>query len=187
MSTTMTAARKSRPHTPGGAGLGKDVDPVAQRQAAAILEVLAGVRTPGQAAEALGISLPRYYQIETRAMQALVASCVPRPRGRGRNADKEVASLRRQQEQLQRELSRQQTLLRLAQRTIGLTPPKPSTDKPGGKDKDKGSKKRRRRPVVRALRAAELLQQRSQESAAQETPGPEAAVATGQPERPQDK
>jgi hypothetical protein len=185
---TRPTARASRQrHSPGGAGLGKDVDPVAQRQAAAILEVLAGVRTPGQAAEALGVSLPRYYQIEARAMEALVASCVPRPRGRGRSADKEVASLRRQQEQLQRELSRQQTLLRLAQRTIGLTPPKPSVDKPGGKDKDKGSKKRRRRPVVRALRAAELLQQRSQETARQETPSPEAAAATGSAERPQDK
>jgi hypothetical protein len=51
--------------------------------------------------------------------------------------------------------------VRLAQRNIGLAPPKPAVDKPGGKDK---GKKRRRRPVVRALRAAEVLQQRSQEA-----------------------
>ena len=31
-------------HTPGGVGLGKDAGPEAQRMAAAILEVLAGVR-----------------------------------------------------------------------------------------------------------------------------------------------
>jgi hypothetical protein len=152
-------------HTPGGVGLGKDATHEAQRQAAAILEVLAGVRTPGQAAEALGMSQARYFQIETRAMQALVAGCEPRPRGPGRSADQELAALKRQHERLQRELGRQQTLVRLAQRNIGLASPKPAADKPGGKDK---GKKRRRRPVVRALRAAVVLQQRSQEARSQE-------------------
>jgi hypothetical protein len=152
-------------HAPGGAGLGKDAGHEAQRLAAAVLEVLAGVRTPGQAAEALGMSQARYFQIETRAMQALVAGCEPRPRGPGRSADQELAVLKRQHERLQRELGRQQTLVRLAQRNIGLAPPKPAADKPGGKDK---SKKRQRRPVVRALRAAEVLQQRSQEARSQE-------------------
>jgi len=152
-------------HAPGGAGLGKDATHEAQRLAAAILEVLAGVRTPGQAAEALGMSQARYFQIETRAMQALVAGCEPRPRGPGRSADQELAALKRQHERLQRELGRQQTLVRLAQRNIGLAPPKPAAGKPNGKDK---GKKRRRRPVVRALRAAEVLQQRSQETRSQE-------------------
>jgi hypothetical protein len=156
-----TAAKPSRlRHAPGGAGLGKDAGREAQRLAAAILEVLAGVRSPSQAAEALGVSLPRYFQLETRAMQALVTGCEPRPRGPGRSADTELIALKRQHERLQRELSRQQTLVRLAQRNIGLAPPKPAANKPGGK-----SPKRRRRPVVRALRAAEVLQQRSQEVA----------------------
>jgi len=160
------AAKPSRlRHAPGGAGLGKDTGHEAQRLAAAILEVLAGVRTPSQAAEGLGISLQRYFQIETRAMQALVAGCEPRPRGPGRSADQELAALKRQHERLQRELGRQQTLVRLAQRNIGLAPPKPVSGKPSGKDK---GKKRRRRPVVRALRAAEVLQQRSQEARSQE-------------------
>ena len=173
------AAKPSRVrHTPGGAGLGKDAGPEAQRLAAAILEVLAGVRTPTQAAEALGVSVPRYYQVETRALQALVASCAPRPRGPGRSADKELAALRRQQERLQRELNRQQTLVRLAQRTIGLTPPKPTADKPAGKDQ---RKKRRRRPVVRALRAAEVLQRHSQEARSQEASSPAATPANHEP------
>lgn len=160
------SARVSRPrrrarHTPGGANLGKGADRDTQRLAAAILEVLAGVRTPTQAAEALGMSQPRYYQIETRAVQALVAACAPRPVGRTRSTDKELTLLRRQQERLERELSRQKTLVRLTQRTLGLASP-PVPDKlPAGKDK----KKRARRPVVRALRAAEVLQHASQESA----------------------
>jgi hypothetical protein len=173
--TARAAAKPSRlRHTPGGAGLGKDAGPEAQRLAAAILEVLGGVRTPTQAAEALGVSLPRYFQVETRALQALVAGCAPRPRGPGRSPDKELAALRRQHERLQRELNRQQTLVRLAQRTIGLTPPKTPTDKPGDKDQ---RKRRRRRPVVRALRAAEVLQRCSQEARS-----PEASSATATPD-----
>jgi hypothetical protein len=172
------AAKPSRlRHAPGGAGLGQDAGREAQRLAAAILEVLAGVRTPSQAAEALGMSLQRYFQIETRAVQALVAGCEPRPRGPGRSADKELDVLKRQHERLQRELGRQQTLVRLAQRNIGLAPPKPAADKSGGKHE---SKKRRRRPVVRALRAAEVLQRRSQESNGVRSQ--EAAPAAGMPE-----
>jgi len=157
--TPAPAPGKARPsrrrHTPGGVTLGKDASREAQKLAAAILEVLAGVRTPGQAAEALGISLPRYFQVETRAMQALVASCEARPRGRTPSADKELAALRRQHERLERELARQQTLVRLAQRTIGLPPPAPAAKPAPGK-------KKRRRPVVRALHAAEQLQRQSQ-------------------------
>jgi hypothetical protein len=161
--------RSRQRHTPGGAALGKAAGPEARRLAAAILEVLAGVRTPGQAAEALGVSLARYFQIETRAMQALVAGCEPRPRGPGRSAERELAALRRQHERVQRELSRQQTLVRLAQRHMGLTPPRTPVNPAGGKDK---SKKRRRRPVVRALRAAEALQR----------PSPDPPPATAPPE-----
>jgi hypothetical protein len=189
-----SAARPARRrHTPGGAALGKDAGREAQRLAAAVLEVLAGVRTPGQAAEALGVTQPRYYQIETRAMQALVAACAPRPRGPGRSADKELSILRRQYERLQRELGRQRTLLRLAQRTLGLVPPPSAEKPPGGKDsgkdsgKDKGKdkgKKRRRRPVVRALRAAEVLQRHSQE-ARQDSGQQEAAKAAATPPDPQ--
>jgi hypothetical protein len=155
---TPAPATKAKParrrHTPGGVTLGKDASREAQKLAAAILEVLAGVRTPGQAAEALGMSLPRYFQVETRAMHALVASCEARPRGRVASADKELAALRRQQERLQRELARQQTLVRLAQRTIGLPPPVASAKPAAGK-------KKRRRPVVRALHAAQQLQRQS--------------------------
>src|SRR6516164_2029128 len=152
--------RPRQRHVPGGAALGQDAGPEAQRLAAAILDVLAGVRTPAKAAEALGISQPRYFQVEAQAMQALVDSCRPRPRGRVRNPDKELAGLQRQLQRLQQEVNRQQTLLRLAQRTIGLPPPKakPGVSTPGAK------RKRKRRPVVRALRAAEALHRRSQET-----------------------
>jgi hypothetical protein len=156
-----TAKKQRQRHTPGGARLGKEASREARRLAAAILEVLAGARTPSAAAGALGVSLPRYYQLEARALQALIAGCEARPRGPGRSADKELRQLRRQQERLERELGRQQALVRLAQRAIGLSPPK-ETDKAGGPAK---GKKRRRRAVVRALSAARHLQEQSQEPA----------------------
>ena len=153
------ATKKSRCHTPGGVTLGKENSREAQRVAAAILEVLAGARTPGQAAEALAVSVPRYYHLEGRALRALLEGCETRPRGRVRSPERELTELRRQQERLQRELTRQQTLVRVAQRTIGLTPPAPVVKAAPGK-------KRRRRPVVRALQAAKHLQQASQEAVA---------------------
>jgi hypothetical protein len=167
------AAKPARArHTPGGAALGQDAGHEAQRLAAAILDVLAGTRTPAAAAEALGVSQARYFQVEARAMQALVDSCKPRPRGPGRNADKELAGLQRQLQRLQQEVNRQQTLLRLAQRTIGLPSPKAKAgvSTPGAK------RKRTRRPVVRALRAAEALHRRSQETGA--APASSSAAAT---------
>jgi hypothetical protein len=152
-----TAKPSRRRNTPGGGGLGKEASREAQRLAAAVLEVLAGARTPSQAAEALSVSLPRYFQLESRAMRALVAGCEARPRGPRRSAEKELNAIRREHDRLHRELSRQQALVRLAQRTIGLAPAKVEADKPTGK-------KRRRRPVVRALRAAEHLHKQSEEA-----------------------
>ena len=156
-SVSRTVSVLSRPRaakTAGGAKLGQAVDAGAKRLAAAILEVLAGARTPTEAATVLAVSLPRYYQWESRALAGLVAACVPRPKGRVRSSVSEVASLRQQNERLQREATRQQTLVRALQRTVGLPPPAPLPAKTAGK-------KRRRRATVRALGVARRLQAES--------------------------
>ena len=121
----------------------------ARRLAAAILEVLAGARTPGEAAAALGLSLPRYYQVEHKAVRGLVAALEPQPRGRRPDPDREVVTLQRDNARLRRELGRQQALVRAGQRVVGLPPPAPP--RPGGK-------KPRRRKVAKALRLAAQLQ-----------------------------
>src|SRR5207248_1760535 len=76
---------------PGGQSLSQGHSREARRLAAAILEVLAGARTPTQAAQALGLSLVRYYQVESRAMHGLVAACEARPKGKVRSVDSELA------------------------------------------------------------------------------------------------
>jgi hypothetical protein len=123
----------------------------ARKLAAVILEVLAGLRSVGDAAAAVEVSLPRYYACEQRALQGLLAACEPRPRGRQPAAGSQLAALQRRCEHLQQQVLRQQSLLRLAQRGIGLSPAaSPTANKPG-----KG--KRRRRPRLRALKVIEQV------------------------------
>jgi hypothetical protein len=122
----------------------------AKRMAAVILEVWAGMRTPLQAAEALGLSLPRYYQIEANGLHGLVAGIAPK--GRQANPAREATALKRDNERLRRELSRQQAFVRLTQRSLGVaSPPAKSATGRG----------RRRKPVVRALTLAARLQPES--------------------------
>ena len=130
---------------------GAEASREARRLAAAILEVLAGARTPAEAATALGLSLPRYYQVENLAVRGLVAACEPRPRGPHVRPDKELQALRQENARLRREVGRQQALVRAGQRAVGLAAPPAAPVKPGGK-------KPRRRRLARALRvAAQLL------------------------------
>jgi hypothetical protein len=141
---------RQRVRVPGGAELGTDSSREAKRLAAAILEVLAGARTPTDAATALGVSVPRYYQVEARALRALLVACEPRPKGRARDPQREIEALRKQRERLQQEVTRQQALVRAAYRTVGLAAPSAPSGKVEGK--------RRRRPVARALALAARLQ-----------------------------
>ena len=125
----------------------------AKRVAAAVLEVLAGSISPAAAAAALGTSVPRYYVLERRALEGFVAASEPRGGGRQPSTPREVDSLRKQIDRLQRECTRYQSLLRAAQRTIGLVPPAP----PSTKASSSGKTKRKRRPTARALVAARAL------------------------------
>jgi hypothetical protein len=128
----------------------------AQRLAAAVLDVLAGGRTPGEAAAAVGVSLSRYYLLEERALAGLVTACEPAGTGQGQSPQHRIAALEKELTRLRQECARQQALVRASQRTIGLAPPpaKPSV-KPGGKAA--GKQARGRRPAVRALKAAATI------------------------------
>ncbi|NLF32539.1 MAG: hypothetical protein GX591_16820 [Planctomycetes bacterium] len=121
-----------------------------RRQAAAILEVLAGVLSPADAAKALSLSLPAYYKLESRALNGLIQGCQPPARGPRPSPEVELKKLRREHQQLRQELRRYQALARTSQRTVGL----PSAP-PSGKTDARG--RRRRRPTVRALKAVEAI------------------------------
>lgn len=138
-------------------------DEGAKRNAALILEVLAGLRTPTEASEALGVSAMRYYVLERRALEGMVQALMPRPKGKRRRPEDALQEAGREKVRLQREMGRLQALVRAAQRTMGLPPP-PS------REKGKGEKRRRRRPQVRAVKAMALLRASAPES------GPAAAA-----------
>jgi hypothetical protein len=160
--TTSTAAPGAKTRNRRGPfrDLGEGAGAEAKRLAAAILEVLAGGRTPIQAAQALGLSLPRYYLLESRALHGMLVACEPRSPGPGPSPQSALAALRRECEQLRREVTRQQSLVRAGQRAIGLAPPAPR-----GPQRD-GKKRRHRRPTARALKAVARLAQEHQEPAA---------------------
>lgn len=147
--------KPGKPRTKGPAVDGGSRD--ARRLAAAILEVLGGARLPSDAAGALGISLPRYYFLETRALNGLVEACEPRPIGRVRSPESELAVVQKDLGKLQRENARLLALVRVAQRTIGLAAPPPAKPSAHGK-------KKKRKPTVRALRAVEHLKKDDVES-----------------------
>jgi len=82
----------------------------ARQLAAVILQVLAGELGTSEASEALGKSPAQYYKLEVRALEGLLQGCEPRPRGRQRNTDQELARLQASQVRLERECARQSSV-----------------------------------------------------------------------------
>ena len=124
----------------------------AKRLAAGILEVLGGLRPTSEGAEALGISLPRYYVLETRALQGLIDAMEPLPRGRQKKPVDIIETLQQDKSRLEREILRLQSLVRLAQRAIGLPtaeaiqqPPRKGSKASKTAAGEPGTKKKRRR------------------------------------------
>jgi hypothetical protein len=103
-------AGKSRSRQSIGPKLGFGSDG-ARKWAATILQVLAGEWTQGEGAQSLGVSLPRYYAMEMRAMAGVVKACEPRSGKHVRLPEKEVVELKKQVVRLERECARKQALL----------------------------------------------------------------------------
>jgi hypothetical protein len=121
--------------------------PKARRYAAAVLSVLSGERTTAEGSAMMGVSLARYYALETRALSGLVAALEPRPRGRRRSLEGELAAAREESRRLSRELTRLQGLLRAAHRSLGVKEPAAK----------KSGKKRTRKPDRTRKAMARLL------------------------------
>ena len=139
--------------------LGEGISTAASQRAAAILEVLAGERTPQQAAAALSVSVPYFYLLERKALRGLLQACEPQPKGPpGPSSERQLQALELQLARCQRECQRQAALVRATQRAVGL-PPSPSAEP--AKTSAANGKRRRRRPAARALRTAKILRHNS--------------------------
>lgn len=142
--------------------LGDESSRDAKRLGSLVLEVLGGLRTPVEAALAAGVSTPRYYQLEVRAIQGLVQALEPRPKGPGRRPEQEIEALKAEVKRLQRDLLRQQSLLRMAQRAVGLQSAetqRKELDKQSGADGKKPRKRKRKTAQVRAKKAVAKLRE----------------------------
>ena len=142
------------------------VDGQGRKQAAAVLEVLAGLRTPQQAAQVLGLALPSYFNLETRALRGLVFACCAQPPGRQPTLAPQLRQAQARAAELQRQVGRYQALLRTARQSVGLPPasePRPAA----------GTRRKPRKPAVRALRVVKALAQAPPPHApAADMPGP---------------
>jgi hypothetical protein len=160
-STTKKGSFQRR--VPRGTCLGNGQDGETKRRAAIVLEVLAGMRTPSEAAAALGLSVNYYYVLERKALQGLLDACQAQPKGAsGPGLDRQLARLQKELDKCRRECLRQASLVRATERAIGL----PAVTKPAGPSKANSGKegkktKRRRRPTIRAMRAAKTLRENS--------------------------
>jgi len=104
----------------------------ARQIAVAVLETLSGEQGTTEAAQKLGISLSRYYQLETRALSGLLAAVEPRSKGPQKTPQREIRALKAEKAELERELRRHQALLRAAHRSVGLPQNKRSSGKKKG-------------------------------------------------------
>jgi hypothetical protein len=139
----------------------------ARQVACAILEVLAGVRSITDTAVVLGVTQARYYQLEARALQGLVAACEPRAPGplSGAGLAAELEQLRAERDRLKGEAARYQALARLAHGAFGA-PLTTASPPPGG---------------VSALPGATLRAERRQATAASTATKP--AVVASRPRK----
>ena len=132
----------------------------AKRSASVILEALSGLRSTTEASEAMEISLSRYYVLETRALQGLITALEPRPKGRQKSPEDDIKRLEREKNRIEREMLRYQSLVRVAQRSIGIEAPG------NGKGKSEGGRKvmRKRKPRVRSRQIVSVLREQAEES-----------------------
>jgi hypothetical protein len=126
----------------------------ARKKAALLLEAWSGVRSTQAASEAMGVALARFYQLEARALQLIVAAMEPQPRGRQITAESELVKLKAEKQRLQRDVERFAALYRTSQRALGVViakpPDKANNPAPGGKRK-RGPRKRARGQAVAAV------------------------------------
>ena len=107
------AAKKSGPSTLRGSARARAVTVV-------VLEALSGEVGTTEAAERLGVSLSRYYQLEAKALEGMLKALEPRTKGPQMTPQREIQALRAEKRALEKELRRHQTLLRAAHRSVGL-------------------------------------------------------------------
>lgn len=96
-----------------------------------ILQTLSGIKATSEVCADLGISMGRYYQLESQALQGMILALEPKKRGKQATPRSTIESLEREKRRLAREVRRYQSLLRASHR--GLAVPAPKGEKSAAK------------------------------------------------------
>jgi len=127
--------RKQRPRpTPRWLLKAADLDAIAKARVLMVLSVLSGERPVTAAIEELSISRGFYYQLETRALNAMLAALTPgadaNSRPDGATTTRQIADLEAKVAKLERDLRRAQRLLFLTRKVIAPAPVKTAAGRP---------------------------------------------------------
>lgn len=126
----------------------------AKKRLALVLEALSGVLSTTQAAEGLGVTASRYYQLELHALQGMMGALEPRERGPKRDGKREIQALKAEKKALEAELRRSQSLLRAATRSLGVKA-RPKRSDGGKQGRKRTRRKARGQAVLETLRKEE--------------------------------
>ena len=89
-----------------------------------ILQALSGLKATTEVCEDLGISMGRYYQLESQALQGMLQALEPKKRGKQSSPKSTIESLEREKQRLAREVRRYQSLLRASHRGLAVPAPR---------------------------------------------------------------
>jgi hypothetical protein len=103
----------------------EELDAIAKRRCLMILSVLSGERPVSEVIEELGLSRGTYYQLETRALMAMMSALVPGASTESTTAaspQRRIAELEKKVTQLEAQKRRTDRLLYLTRQLVGRGP-----------------------------------------------------------------
>ncbi len=115
------ALRRHRPRpTPKWLSKSAEIDPIAQQRCLLVLSVLSGEMPVTDAVQAAGMSRGRYYQLETRALLAMLKALGPQAGSEvvETSPQRQIAALEAKVRELERAGRRSQRLLLMTRRVI---------------------------------------------------------------------
>lgn len=114
----------------------RELDEMARRRCLLILSVLSGEKPVSDAIAESGLSRNTYYQLEEKALDAMLSALGPKPPGRKADQSAEIAALEAKVARLEEEKRRTERLLLLTRKVVrrgrltlpGLGRPRSTTD-----------------------------------------------------------
>jgi hypothetical protein len=157
-----------------------DLDQIAQRRCLMLLSVLSGEKPVTTVVEELGISRASYYQLETKALVAMLTALAPGAEGTA-TADSastasRIARLEQKVTHLEQDKRRLERLLYLARRIL---PQGPVTTGPGRTPNRHSSTSPGRGSSQRSMGLLGVTKAASSRSTEKQTSGPTASSTTG--------